>query len=142
MKKLYAVFQWFFIVLFGLNNALPGYAMPAATIFTVNSAADVAGVSGDTVCETDPGNGICTLRAAIMAANHIPAGGATIIIPAGIFTLTIAPVGTDDETTGDLNVTQDMNIQGAGAARTFIDASGLVPGDRVLHIIGANLTLS
>ena len=40
--------------------------------FVVNSAADNAsdGSPGDGLCETVPGNGVCTLRAAIQEAAH------------------------------------------------------------------------
>src|SRR5262245_58268931 len=101
--------------------------------FTVNSLADVvASLPLDNgVCETNPGNGICTLRAAIMKANHFPGGGVIINIPAGTYGLTIPPAGTDDETTGDLNITADMTINGAGAANTIIDAKQI---DRAFQV--------
>jgi len=44
----------------------------------------------DSVCETQHGNGACTLRAAIMEANHVAGGGATIVIPAGTYPILIA----------------------------------------------------
>jgi CSLREA domain-containing protein len=142
MRKLPVFFECVLLVCLVLSSPLAAYAMPNAPTYTVNSTADIAGIAGDAVCETAPGGGICTLRAAIMAANHVPGGGATILLPTGTYDLTIARVGADDETSGDLNVTQDMSIQGAGASSTIIDASGLVPGDRVLHVVGAALTLS
>lgn len=55
--------------------------LQAAPTFTVNSTADVAVASGaldNGICETATGNGICTLRAAIIKANHWPGGGVTI----------------------------------------------------------------
>ena len=143
MKTISVITQCILMVVLGLTSSSIVLAMPTAgPTFTVNSYADVAGLPGDTVCETAPGDHVCTLRAAIMAANHVSGGGATIMIPAGIYPLTISPVGTDDEASGDLNVTQDMSIQGAGASWTIIDASGLAPGDRVIHVIGADLTLA
>ncbi|HTY18094.1 MAG TPA: hypothetical protein VMH82_10225, partial [Myxococcota bacterium] len=58
-------------------------AAAAAPTFTVNSTVDAPGADtmgaslSDGVCETQHGNGICTLRAAIMESNHVPGGGAT-----------------------------------------------------------------
>src|SRR5258708_36019628 len=51
-----------------------GQLAPAAPIFTVNSVADVvaSGNLANWVCETTPGPGICTLRAAVLKANHGP----------------------------------------------------------------------
>jgi hypothetical protein len=97
----------------------------------VNSNADVAGLPGDTVCETAPGDGICTLRAAIMAANHLLTPGATIIIPAGTIKITQPPSGLDDEASGDFNINASMTIKGAGALATILDANYL---DRVFRI--------
>src|ERR1700674_2121037 len=73
----------------------------AAPTFTVTSAADVVASAplNNGVCETLPGNNVCTLRAAIMKANHFPGGGVTINIPSGTYTLTFPAAGSDDETT-------------------------------------------
>ena len=55
-----------------------------------------------------------SLRALISASN---AGGAhTIDIPPGTYDLTIAPTGGDDNSSGDLNVTQAATIVGTGGA--------------------------
>lgn len=96
----------------------------SAPTFTVNSLADVVASAplDNGVCETLPGNHVCTLRAAIIKANHFPGGGVTIDLPAGTYDLSILPVGSDDETSGDLNITQTLTLTGAGAAGTIIDA--------------------
>jgi hypothetical protein len=122
----------------------------AAPTFTVNSTADVAVVSGaldNGICETATGNGICTLRAAIIKANHWPGGGITINLPAlptgGKYSLTIPPSGNDDETTGNLNIDQNMNIVGGGATNTVIEGNSvasIVGG--VIVIIGVPVNLS
>src|SRR5436190_15328467 len=58
----------------------PAFAAITPPTFTVNSVADVADVNpGDGVCETAAGNHVCTLRAAVMEANHF--SGATVVIP-------------------------------------------------------------
>src|SRR5262245_31296554 len=58
-------------------------ASQAPPTFTVNSAADVIASAplNNGICQTAPVNHICTLRAAIMKANHWPGGGATIVLP-------------------------------------------------------------
>ena len=71
----------------------PAQSAPAAApTFTVNNVADVGMVSGtldNGICETAPGSGICTLRAAIIKANHWPGGGVTIHLPPPV--LLVAP---------------------------------------------------
>ena len=64
-------------------------AFPAlAVTFTVNSTDDLP--------DTNPASGTChtaantcTLRAAVMQANRSSGAGATIILPPGVYTLTI-----------------------------------------------------
>src|SRR5690349_11983587 len=78
----------------------------APPVFTVNSVADVAptGNLADGVCETAPGNGICTLRAAVIKANHYPGGGVAIHLPASAIPYAIQipqVVGTYGEADGD-----------------------------------------
>lgn len=100
-------------------------------VFTVNSTADATDVvPGDGVCETAPGNGICTLRAAIQETNAL-AGADEIILPADTYMLTIPGANENNAATGDLDIAGPLTISGAGAATTIIDANGL---DRVLDI--------
>jgi CSLREA domain-containing protein len=96
-------------------------------------------------------DGRCSLREAITAVEapgrRTDCGRSgrtanTIILRAGRYMLTIAPVGADDNTSGDLNLTgaPPLTIVGGGTSATEIDASML--GDRVLSIAsGAGLTL-
>jgi hypothetical protein len=111
----------------------------AAPTFVVNSSADAVagGDLSNGICETAPGNNVCTLRAAIMKANHFPGGGATIDatrIPGGIVTLTIPPSGGNDEDTGDLDITANMAIVGARPTATIIDGNGSFTNTRVLAV--------
>ncbi|MEY2512083.1 MAG: hypothetical protein QOE26_2846 [Verrucomicrobiota bacterium] len=124
------------MILLGLTGASTLPNAVAAPTFTVNSVVDATAASplDDGKCETSANNGTCTLRAAIMKANHFPGGGVTIVIPAATYGLTIAPTGADDELTGDLNITASMTIQGAGAATTIINANKI---DRVLSLSSA-----
>ena len=79
--------------------------------------------------------GDCSLRGAISKANAA-AGDDTITLPAGTYTLTLAGKGEQANATGDLDITQNLTINGAGVGTTIIQA-GTTTGngiDRVLHI--------
>ena len=113
--------------------------MPAPDVtFTVDTTIDAVDANpGDGVCADSAGN--CTLRAAIMEANAVP-GAAAITLPGGTYTLSIPLVGsgagfiTDENAaeTGDLDITDDLTISGAGADTTIVDGGAL---DRVFHIM-------
>ena len=99
---------------------------------TVNGTIDAVDVNpGDGFC--DDGTGFCSLRAAIMEANALP-GPDTLEIPEGTFVLGITGTGEDAAATGDLDITDDLTIIGAGMDLTIIDGGG---NDRVFHIVGA-----
>jgi CSLREA domain-containing protein len=100
-----------------------------AAAITVNTTDDELNADGD-----------CSLREAIVAANTdtavdaCPAGSGadTINLPAGTYTLSL--VGNDDDASaGDLDITQDLTLAGAGPLQTTIDANGI---DRAIHILG------
>lgn len=95
----------------------------AAATFPVTKTSD----TNDLSCDAD-----CSLREAILAANA-SAGADTVTLPAGTFTLTIIGALEDLCATGDLDVTDDLEIVGSGSSATIISANGL--GDRVLHVI-------
>lgn len=106
--------------------------------FIPNSFADEIDLNpGDGVVDTTSGN--ITLRAAIMEANAL--GGAdTITLGAGTYELGIAGGLEDVGLTGDLDITSDLTIQGAGAGTTIVDANGI---DRVFHVrAGADVGIS
>jgi|SRR5579859_2622609 len=115
--------------------AQPAQAAPAIVTFNVNSTLDkIDDNVGDGNCHT--ATGTCTLRAAVMEADVATnAGGAIIVVPAGIYSLTIPYTGTDGANNGDLNLTAGqpivIRIVGAGAASTIIDAN---QNDRVLTV--------
>jgi CSLREA domain-containing protein len=124
-------------------------ASARAAVFTVNSTSDVVGAAPltDGICATayknGVPNGVCTLRAAIMEANHTPGGPHTISIPPGLYALTIFPVtGADDETNGDLNINAGMSIVGAGSSTTIIDANHNINVGRVFRIGTATVSIS
>ncbi len=122
-----------------------------AATFTVTSTVDaVDAAPGNGVCATV--GGVCTLRAAIQEANAL-AGADIITVPAGTYTLTIVGAGEDAAATGDLDITSNITLTGAGAGSTIIQA-GTIGGfsgngiDRVFHVTGAftvafqNLTIA
>ncbi|MGH9908890.1 MAG: CSLREA domain-containing protein, partial [Pyrinomonadaceae bacterium] len=114
-----------------------------AATFTVNSTTDAVDANpGNGVCATSAA--VCTLRAAIQEANAL-AGADTINLPAGTYTLTRTGAGEDAGSTGDLDVTQNLTINGADARTTIIRAGTNTSNgiDRVLDARGsANLTIS
>ncbi|GEM_PF-1538404 len=120
MKKSIFLF-WFF--LFSLSPLL---AFSVAS-FTVNTTSDTVDASpGNGTCADSSGN--CSLRAAIMEGNAL--GAATITLPAETYILTRTGSGEDSGATGDLDVTGNISILGAGASTTIINANSI---DRVFH---------
>ena len=109
-----------------------------AATFAVNSTSDQTdAVPGNGVCSWMAG--LCTLRAAIQEANAFP-GADVIQIPAGTFTLSIAGAGEENAASGDLDIRDDVTLEGAGAGVTILDGAAI---DRVLHVQPMNLaTLS
>ncbi len=122
-----------------LAIAVFGLGAPAgAATFIVNDTTDAVDLTpGDGSCLTAGGQ--CTLRAAIQEANAL-AGADTIVVPAGTFVLTLAGAGEDAAATGDLDITQDVVIQGAGAGQTIVDGSSL--DDRVFDILAGTVQVS
>ena len=107
--------------------ALIGQNAPAALAspktYTVTKADDTA----DGTCDSD-----CSLREAIIAANA-NLGANTITLPAGLYTLTIGGADENTSATGDLDITDDLAINGAGAGQTIIKG-GAGWDDRIFDI--------
>jgi len=125
-----------------------GLSVPTARFaslnLTVNSTADLPDATpGDGICETStaPHNGECTLRAAIQEANA-HAGPDTINLqPGAVYLLTRALVD-DTAVSGDLDVLEDLTINGAGAT---IDGNGSVLHQSIFDIVtpaGKSITLT
>lgn len=114
------------------SGAFASVAGAAPLTFLVNSPVDELDFNpGNGICETVAGNGVCTLRAAILEANA-HAGADTIVLQANV-TYLLTRVGIDDVArTGDLDVTDSVTIIGAGPT-TVIDGNGAVLGDRVFQ---------
>ena len=103
-----------------------------------------APIAVNTPADVIADDGQCSLREAVIAANTDTAFGAsqgecgagagadTIILPAGTYLLTIPGPFEDLGSTGDLDVTDTLDISGAGRASTIIDGGGI---DRVIQVI-------
>jgi uncharacterized repeat protein (TIGR01451 family)/CSLREA domain-containing protein len=112
-----------------LTSSLLFTAAAQAATFVVDSTLDaVDAAPGDGNCADATNH--CTLRAAIQEANALP-GADTITLNAELYTLTIAGAGEELAATGDLDISDDLTINGASVAETIIDAGGL---DRVFDI--------
>ena len=109
----------------GVAFLLPLSGTAYATTFTVTKTQDTY----DGTCDAD-----CSLRDAISHANFV-VGADVIQLPAGTYTLALAGIYEDDNSTGDLDITEDLEIQGAGADVTIVDGAGI---DRVFHLVGGS----
>lgn len=97
----------------------------AATTFAVDRNDDPDPTTAKACTDTTPND--CSLRGAIVAAN---AGADTITVPASAtpYTLSRAGSGEDAASTGDLDITDELTITGAGARTTSV-AGGAAPFD-------------
>lgn len=109
------------IALVVLPIALVGHS--AGYEFTVTVTTD----SNDGVCDAH-----CSLREAVLTANSV-LGKDTVIIPAGTYVLSIPGTQEDLGNTGDLDLTDEVDIIGAGPKVTAIDANQI---DRVIDVHG------
>ncbi len=110
----------------------------APAVYTVDRSDDTIAA----IACTDAVANDCSLRGAIIVANATMDLD-TIIVPAGVYTLTVGPAGDDGALSGDLDITNDVTLVGAGALATIIDGNGGVLADRVFDIrSGADTTFA
>ena len=119
-----------------LGVATVGLSAPAwAATFTVDSTADAVDVApGDGICAAADGR--CTLRAAVMEANAQP-GPHSIVLPSGVYTLSLEGTGENGAATGDLDILEEITITGEGPQNT--DRKTVIDGaqiDRVFEVFG------
>jgi CSLREA domain-containing protein len=104
-----------------------------ATFVVDNAADEVDATPGDGVCGGP--RGACTLRAAIVEANHLP-GTDRVELPPGVFRLQRSGAGENGE---DLDVVDDLVLEGAGRTDTVIHAAN---DHRVLRVDAGRLDVS
>jgi hypothetical protein len=108
----------------------------SALTFNVSTALDgVDAILGNGSCATATGG--CTLRAAIQEANATP-GTDIINIPAGTFSFGLITNNENAGAAGDFDITDSIDIRGAGMNSTIIDGQSL---GRVFDIL-ANVNVS
>lgn len=100
---------------------------------------------GDGACAAP--DGTCTLRAAVQEANALP-GKQSIALSRAVYMLNVydpdepapavEPAPEDGSATGDLDITDDVELLGLNANDTVLHANG---ADRVLEVHGATVTL-
>lgn len=94
----------------------------SAAEFTVNTDVDsVDETIGDGICANLFGE--CSLRAAVQEANATP-GLDSINIPEGVYGLSLGLTGEDLAAEGDLDITESLNIIGAGGKAEDVTISG------------------
>src|SRR5579864_8109090 len=117
----------------------PSMIMPIPDpTFTVNTTTDLVSANPNACLNNVAGQ--CSLREAIIEANAT-AGTDTIMVPAGIYTLTIPRNAADHSSskTGTLEVQDSVNIIGAGQATTIIQGGALANlSDSVDKVISFN----
>lgn len=107
-------------------------ASAPAVVFDVNSTDDNPDAVLDGACADV--DGACTLRAAVQEANSLandPNTPDQINVPAETYLLKLTGSGEDAAATGDLDLTDDVIIVGAGAGLTIIKGKK----DRVLQVV-------
>lgn len=115
----------------------PVQAAPTAIIaLDIDTSLDSNGAAFQ-VCTSDPAD--CSLRGAISRANADTTNEYIITIPEGMFAFSLAGSREDNNATGDLDLSGNITLSGAGAISTTINAN---QRDRGLHIFsGAVVTL-
>lgn len=140
MKHRNIILALLFFAALAFSAPLPARAAPNGGTFTVNTIADEPDAKpGDGKCKSSPSKK-CTLRAAVMETNAL-AGKDTILLPANAapYRLTYTGPYNDNARTGDLDILDDLVIQGDGAAKTIIDGYS---SDRVFHILAGKVKIA
>jgi hypothetical protein len=94
----------------------------APAIFTVTTPLDFVDATGRKL----------SLRAAVSKANVSP-GPDIIMLPAGVFRISLVDGSNNDNAGGDFDVTETVTIIGQGAGVTVIDGGG---SNRLFDVIG------
>ena len=107
-------------------------------LFSPSQVAHASSIFVDTTDDELNSDGDCSLREAVQAVNTnatvdncVWSGTPEINVPAGTFSLTLVGPSEDANATGDLDISSDLTMTGAGEGTTVIDGADL---DRVIHI--------
>lgn len=118
------------------DNAASNTGMLRRFAFVLDTLPDVINV--DVLIDPNPGSctpGSCSLREAVALANASP-GPERIVLPASLsIALTRAGANDDANISGDLDISDDLEIVGAGPALTTLTQTAI---DRVFHVIGTD----
>jgi hypothetical protein len=113
-------------------------AMVGPVIVTTTSDVVDGNVSSITALQSSPGSdGAISLREAIVAANAT-AGNVEIVLPSGVYFLSAIGQHENVGLTGDLDITGNIRLLGAGVATTLVDGLRL---DRVFHVLAGSLAV-
>ena len=112
--------------------------LPAFVVDTVNDVVDGTTSSISALLSNKGADGFISLREAIIATNNT-AGADTIVLSSGTYTLSITGTLEDLAATGDLDITDDVTITGAGNRLTFIDGGAI---DRVFEVHSGTVTFT
>ncbi len=114
----------------------PNDIFPDIGAFETGFTGYIVNTTDDTV-DISPGDGFAadasgktSLRAAIMEANA-SAGAQSIVLPAGVYQLTLFGANEDGGTTGDLDIGDNVTITGYGKGVTVIDGHDF---DRIFDV--------
>ncbi len=99
--------------------------LSASNLFSMTFDVTVTADGADGSCDAH-----CSLREAVIAANESP-GADVINLPQGVFALTVTGADEDACRTGDLDITEQVSITGAGWGATVLDGLG---ADRVFDV--------
>jgi CSLREA domain-containing protein len=119
-----------------------GLVAAVVTVLAVPASAGAATITPSTLGDDNTGNGNCTLREAIIAANTdaavdacAPGSGSDVIqLSAGTYALSVPGTLEDAGATGDLDITAELRIVGAPEGST-VNANGI---DRVFHVLATS----
>jgi CSLREA domain-containing protein len=114
---------------------LATYPVAAANFVVTDTTDRVDTNPGDGNCQTTIFT--CSLRAAIQEANAF-LGADDVTVPAGVYTLTITGADEDGAASGDLDITEEVDIFGAGMEQTILDGNET---DRVFHVLAGLVTI-
>ena len=141
---------WLLLLVVLSLQSIPTVRAANITVTTTADAIDAAGSCAAITIGTLPGagDGLVSLREAICAANNTAGLDSISFSDPGTHTLALIGTGEDSNATGDLDIRDDLTINGMGTNSTIIQAgtTGPTPGpgngiDRVLHLATADITV-